>query len=493
MPKRSLIIRTKKAAQTKQSRSPNVGAEHRSKRLASKESQNIAITDLQEPLSATRILSNKQACNSPSKAQNVATTKTQNVATMEGQNIATTESQNVATMEGQNIATTEGQNIATTEDQNIATMEGQNIATMEGRTTESQNIATTEGRNIATMEGRNIATIEGRNIATMEGRTTECQNIATMEEQVHNFSSGTSSTSISETNSGILGKPQYTNRSFFAPDYEFKSIGLNFSLYKEHMTTFLDDDEDNYSVNQLFASDATVFEIATKVANRPEILHIANMIYQSKQQRWDQPSTSQEFPFREQSTSLPNPEQLSIKESTLEVRLRIWLEELKCLFLRTQNPSQAAFDKLVAATLPSFKLADDDFQQLLEKSRSMFNDFRHVFNKDLKNIACDNCNEDALDKNALSRYIDYNITKKILKRYLACARELEFAEMTRDALKRFVQAAFKLHVTHTHKEAQREFSSYKKVLDEIKNMNSITLSLDIPTRGKSDILRIFTV
>ncbi|CAG8638791.1 3209_t:CDS:2 [Dentiscutata erythropus] len=329
MPKRSLIVRTKKAAQTKQGRSPNVSAECRSKRLASKESQNIAITDLQELLSTAQILSNQQACNSPSEAQNVATTKTQsvapskaqNVATMEDQNIATTEGQDIATTDCQNIATTEDQNIATMEGQNIATMEGQNIATMEGHTTEGQNIATIEGQNIATMEsqniattegytteGQNIATTEGRNIATMEdqniatikatmeGRTMEGQNIATTE--------GQNIATMEETNSGMLGKPQYTNHSFFALDYEFKSIRFNFGLYKEHITMFLDADEDNYS-------------IATKVADRPEIFHIANMTYQSKQQRWDQPSTSQEFPFREQSTSLPNPEPQSIKESTL--------------------------------------------------------------------------------------------------------------------------------------------------------------------------------
>ncbi|CAG8794324.1 7996_t:CDS:2, partial [Racocetra persica] len=262
-------------------------------------------------------------------------------------------------------------------------------------------------------------------------------------------------------------------------------------LHKEQSPSranaFLEDDEYNYSTKQPFTPNATVFEIATFVADHPVM---ANMIHQSKQKRWD---TSEEFSLRD--PSLPNQEPRSIKESTLESRLRIWLEELKCLFLRTRNPSQAAFDQLVSAVLPSSKLADDDFQQLLEKSKATFSDFRHAFNKDLKNIALEylnnfsNCNEDVLDENNLNRFVDYNVTKKILQRYLASTRESEFAEITRDILKKFVQAAFKLHVIHTHKEIQREFSSYKKVLEDIKHMNSITLSLDIPTRGKSDILR----
>jgi hypothetical protein len=98
-----------------------------------------------------------------------------------------------------------------------------------------------------------------------------------------------------------------------------------------------------------------------------------------------------------------------------------------------------------------------------------------------------------LDENMLNRYIDYDIMKKILQKYLTNARESELKEATQDSLKRFVQAVFKLHVIHTHKETQHEFSSYKKVLEDIKNMNSVTRSLDIPTRGQLDILRLYSV
>jgi len=98
-----------------------------------------------------------------------------------------------------------------------------------------------------------------------------------------------------------------------------------------------------------------------------------------------------------------------------------------------------------------------------------------------------------LDESMLNRYVDYDVTKKILQKYLTNARESELNETTQDSLKKFVQAAFKLHVTHTYKETQHEFSSYKKVLEDIKNMNSHTRSLNIPTCGQSDILRLYSV
>jgi hypothetical protein len=98
-----------------------------------------------------------------------------------------------------------------------------------------------------------------------------------------------------------------------------------------------------------------------------------------------------------------------------------------------------------------------------------------------------------LDDTMLNRYVDYDVVKKVLQKYLTNTRESELTEMTQDTLKRFVQAAFKLHVIHTHKESQQEFSSYKKVLEDIKNMNCTTRSLDIPTRGRSDILRSCSV
>ncbi|CAG8558499.1 16132_t:CDS:2 [Racocetra persica] len=275
------------------------------------------------------------------------------------------------------------------------------------------------------------------------------------------------------------------------------------------MNTFLDDDENNYATKQLllqfpilafssynlFYQDATVFEIATFIADHPNILSMANMIYRSKQTKWNQSSTSKELLLGELSTLSDQ----SIKESTLEARLRIWLEELKCLFLRNRNLSQTTFDHLVAMVLPSSKLADDDFQQLLEKSKSLFSEFHYTLNKDLKNLANEytkntsNYDTNVLDENGLNRYIDYDVTKKVLQKYLTSTRESEFIEITRDTLKRFIQAAFKLHVIHIHKESQREYSSYKRVLEDIKNLNSITLSLDIPTRGKSDILRSCSV
>ncbi|CAG8810777.1 29053_t:CDS:2, partial [Racocetra persica] len=220
----------------------------------------------------------------------------------------------------------------------------------------------------------------------------------------------------------------------------------------------------------VFRQNASMFEIAKSIADHPNLLSMAYMIYKNKES--------------------------FIKESSQEVRLRIWLEELKCLFLRTRNPSQLAIDHLVDTVLPSCKLADDEFQQLLEKFKMTFNEFCHTFNKDLRNLAHDyiknfsNDNE-YLDESTLNRFIDYGVSKKILQKYLANTRELELSEMIQNTLRRFVQAAFKLHVTHIYKENQHEFSSYKVVLEDVKNMNNITLSLDIPTHGKSDILRLY--
>ncbi|CAG8488532.1 36110_t:CDS:2 [Racocetra persica] len=152
----------------------------------------------------------------------------------------------------------------------------------------------------------------------------------------------------------------------------------------------------------------------------------------------------------------------------LHVRLRIWLEELKYLFLRMQNLSQAVFNHLVTTVLPSSKLADEDFQQLLKKSKLMFNKFYHTFNKDLKILAKgyinNYSNEDTnyLDESTLNTYINHDVSTKILQKYLSNTRELELADKTQ--------------------ETNCEFISYKQVLEDIKNMDQITISLDIPTQ-----------
>jgi hypothetical protein len=98
-----------------------------------------------------------------------------------------------------------------------------------------------------------------------------------------------------------------------------------------------------------------------------------------------------------------------------------------------------------------------------------------------------------VDEQSVNQYIDYNVTKKILQKYLSNARESKFTSTTQDALTNFIRAAFQLHILHAHKQTRGVFTSYKEVLEEIKNMNIFTQSLDIPTRGKSDILRLYSV
>ncbi|CAG8652718.1 1356_t:CDS:2 [Cetraspora pellucida] len=108
--------------------------------------------------------------------------------------------------------------------------------------------------------------------------------------------------------------------------------------------------------------------------------------------------------------------------------------------------------------LPNSKLADDDFQQLLEKSKSLFSEFYYILNKNLKNLAYDyikntsNYDMNVLNKNQLNRYIDYDVTKKVLQKYLTSTKESEFTKVTQDALKRFIQEAFKLHIIYIYKE-----------------------------------------
>ncbi|CAG8614782.1 6592_t:CDS:2, partial [Racocetra fulgida] len=217
----------------------------------------------------------------------------------------------------------------------------------------------------------------------------------------------------------------------FSQTYELESTSdLYEEQYPRRTSTFLDTTNQPFTLTlgpvNIFRQDVSVFEIATFVADHPEILSMANMIHQSKQRSWDQSSVLKEHLIREQSTlsQNQNKEQQLISESTLE--------ELKCLFLRTRNPVQMAFDQLVATVLPTSKLADDDFHQLLEKSKAMFNEFCYTFNKNLKNLA-----DEYIKNSRLSRYIDYDVTKKVLNKYLSNARESEFTEVTQNALKKF--------------------------------------------------------
>lgn len=80
-----------------------------------------------------------------------------------------------------------------------------------------------------------------------------------------------------------------------------------------------------------------------------------------------------------------------------------------------------------------------------------------------------------------------------MQKYLSNAKESEFTQEIREALTNFIRTAFRLHVTHVYKEFNREFTSYTEILEKIKNMNIVTRSLDIPTRNKSDILRLSSV
>jgi DNA-directed RNA polymerase subunit F len=98
-----------------------------------------------------------------------------------------------------------------------------------------------------------------------------------------------------------------------------------------------------------------------------------------------------------------------------------------------------------------------------------------------------------LYESTLDQYINYSAAKKLLRKYLKNTKETEFTLATQDALTNFVKKAVECHITYVKKKNRSEFSSYKDVLDNIKNMNVITQSIDIPTRGETDILRSYSI
>ncbi|CAG8634711.1 282_t:CDS:2, partial [Dentiscutata heterogama] len=151
-----------------------------------------------------------------------------------------------------------------------------------------------------------------------------------------------SETVSSEPNSNIPAKRLHCIND--SQTYEFEFNELSFNLHEKQSLNRKNASISACSPHEIFCHDATIFEIATCVANHPEILSMANMMHKNKQISWKQPF--EEFTLREPSVLPPNQnkEKPSIGEMALETRLQIWLEELKCLFLRTCNPSQTIFD-----------------------------------------------------------------------------------------------------------------------------------------------------
>ena len=98
-----------------------------------------------------------------------------------------------------------------------------------------------------------------------------------------------------------------------------------------------------------------------------------------------------------------------------------------------------------------------------------------------------------LNNDILEKYINYNITKKVLQKYLANTQKANFTKETHDALTDFTLKAFKLHITYAYKKIQNQFITYKEVLKEIQSLNVIIQLLDIPICGQSNILRLYFV
>ena len=168
--------------------------------------------------------------------------------------------------------------------------------------------------------------------------------------------------------------------------------------------------------------------------------------------------------------------------STLEDKIRLWDESVKCLFLRFRNPPSQILDEIIEKIF-NVKVYSDVAKKYLEKTRKTFTDFRNKFNQNIlesvdeykkirtgRGIAHGN-----LSTREVKEYIDDDVTEKILSRQLAGVNVQELKK----------NGGFEVLVEFTRETFRVSWGG--KNLDAVKALDSITKDLIIPSRSGSNI------
>ncbi|GES91584.1 protein split ends isoform X4 [Rhizophagus clarus] len=200
---------------------------------------------------------------------------------------------------------------------------------------------------------------------------------------------------------------------------------------KEQEENENDESESEEEIPVQFGAMTNQLQICNWLVLHPSVLHLANKMLDASTK---QPSTN--LPLTT-STSSPSDND----------NYRLIDEEMKCLFLRTRNPPDHAFDKITQ------KIFGHDAYQSVAKSineryRKSFSDYRYQ----LKNKV--------------------DIRKRILSRYVSAIDFTKLSETSLDKLIEFSRKCFKIVWIETES---------ANIKEKVKELDVITEDLEIPS------------
>ncbi|GES86732.1 hypothetical protein GLOIN_2v1488591 [Rhizophagus clarus] len=219
-----------------------------------------------------------------------------------------------------------------------------------------------------------------------------------------------------------------------------------------------------------FGAMTNQLQICNWLVLHPSVLHLANKMLDASTK---QPSTN--LPLTT-STSSPSDND----------NYRLINEEMKCLFLRTRNPPDHAFDKITQ------KIFGHDAYQSVAKSINeryckSFSDYRYQLKnvlstlvKEFRQIVESGYTEssDPTDEevnNFISREV---VLKRILSRYVSAIDFTKLSETSLDKLIEFSRKCFKIVWVETES---------TNIKEKVKELDVITEDLEIPSRSGRNI------
>ncbi|CAG8669233.1 2928_t:CDS:2, partial [Funneliformis caledonium] len=143
-------------------------------------------------------------------------------------------------------------------------------------------------------------------------------------------------------------------------------------------------------------------------------------------------------------TAIPQITKPGITQPEERSLARLWHEEIKCLFLRNRNPSDATIESLIFKIF-NYVLYSNEAEEVICHSKWVLTDFRSKFNKRQMT---------ALTNLEIEEFISLEVAEKILNRYLKGTNINKLKRcgiMERLAL--MVREAFKVHyISYSTKE-----------------------------------------
>ncbi|GBC38990.2 protein split ends isoform X4 [Rhizophagus irregularis DAOM 181602=DAOM 197198] len=239
---------------------------------------------------------------------------------------------------------------------------------------------------------------------------------------------------------------------------------------KEQEENENDESESEEEIPVQFGAMTNQLQICNWLVLHPSVLHLANKMLDA--------STKQP------STNLPLT--TSTSSSSDNDNYRLIDEEMKCLFLRTRNPPDHAFDKITQ------KIFGHDAYQSVAKSineryRKSFSDYRYQLKnvlstlvKEFRQIVESEYTEssdptDEEGNNFISREV---VLKRILSRYVSAIDFTKLSETSLDKLIEFSRKCFKIVWVETES---------ANIKEKVKELDVITEDLEIPSRSGRNI------